>query len=96
MLFVILMAALLAAEPAVSDPAPGAPPPAVDDLKPGERRVKMKCKAEALNGSRVIKRRCMSVEDWKRQEEESAEAYGRMQNGYSLPPTCRQSGQQPC
>lgn len=80
--------------------AAGAPPtsipnPADQDLKPGERRVKIKCKVENLNGSRIAKRRCMTLEEWKRQEDEANRALDDARGRSPMAPTCHQQGR-PC
>lgn len=86
MLLAILTASLLAsAEPAAQAatpapaPAPAATPGPVPDLKPGERRVKMVCRAETTTGTRFAKRICMPLDEFERRTEESQEAMVEMQ-----------------
>lgn len=93
MMLAVAMAAFLAgAEP----PAPASevtqtPAAVAAELKPGERRVKIKCKNEGVNGSRVVKRRCLPLEEWERMEAEAQKSVGEMQSRSPLTPTCSQS-----
>lgn len=93
MLLVVAMAAFLAgAEPqAPASPVTGPPTAAPAELKPGERRVKIKCKNEGVNGSRVVKRRCLPLEEWARMEEEAQKSVGEIQSRSPVIPTCSQS-----
>lgn len=81
MLLPLLTAVLLAAgEPsaqAASAPAPAAAQQ--QELKPGERRVKMVCRTETPTGTRFGKRVCMPLEDYERRSKESQEAMAEMQ-----------------
>jgi hypothetical protein len=98
MFALLAVAAVLAtAEPQSADPPTASPgPPAQSELQPGERRVKIKCRSEAINGSRVAKRRCMTLDEWKRLEDESAKALQEMQGRSPVVPTCQQSAMRPC
>lgn len=91
-MYLLLLAAIfLAAEPAAV-PSEQAPSPAAEGdtaLKPGERRVKIKCRTEPVNGSRILKRRCMTLEEWERLEEESAKALEDLRGASPLPTTCQ-------
>lgn len=85
MLLVILTASLLAsADPAAqavpeAAPAPAVAPATAPELKPGERRVKMVCRAETATGTRFAKRTCMPLEEFERRTKESQEAMVEMQ-----------------
>lgn len=94
MLFVLAAAALLAAtEPTSSAPAPtpaevinndlNAPPP----LKPGEKKMKVVCRNEMVTGTRFSKRICLSLDDFKRRQEESREGFAEMQRNHNVTPT---------
>ena len=90
MLLTIALVVLLAAsgEPT---PAPAAGSAEQAELKPGERRVKMICRNEQKAGSRLVKRRCMSVEEWKQQEEDGQRAMKDMQDRREINPPCQSS-----
>lgn len=93
MFLAMTLALLLAADGAQASPSAAGEPAAVsDDLAPGERRVKMKCKTEASNGSRVLKRRCMTLEEWKREEDAAEAAYKDIVGQRAIQPTCTQQG----
>ncbi len=96
MLVVIMAAAILVAGAPQVEPTAATPVAAQAELKPGERRVKMKCKSEAINGSRVVKRRCMTLEEWQRMEEESSKMLQEMQSRSPVIPTCLQSAMRSC
>lgn len=93
MLIVLAAAALLAAtEPTSSTPAPVADvvnkdlatPPA---LKPGEKKMKVVCRTETATGTRFGKRVCLSLDDFKRRQEESREGFAEMQRNHNVTPT---------
>lgn len=90
MYLAIALAALLAAAETPPTPATGALPS--PELKPGERVVKMVCRNEQMSGSRMVKRRCMSVEDWKQLEKDGQQALKDMQDRRELNPPCQSSG----
>lgn len=87
-MFLVVLSALAmlqaAAEPAS---APASPTqavaeglaPASPELKPGERKIKMVCRTETPTGSRMGKRVCLSMDDFKRRQEESREGFAEMQ-----------------
>ncbi|MDP3747261.1 MAG: hypothetical protein Q8Q88_09460 [Phenylobacterium sp.] len=91
MLLAIALAALLAAAGPPPTPATGAAP-GQPELKPGERVVKMVCRNEQRPASRMVKRRCMSVEDWKQQEKDAQAALKDMQDRREMNPPCQSSG----
>ncbi|MES2896112.1 hypothetical protein M9M90_15350 [Phenylobacterium sp. LH3H17] len=93
MLLVLAAAALLAAtEPTSSTSAPAAEvvnkdlatPPA---LKPGEKKMKVVCRTETATGTRFGKRVCLSLDDFKRRQEESREGFAEMQRNHNVTPT---------
>ena len=65
----IILAILLAA----ADPAPGQPtnvaPATVTSAKPQPQAEKLVCRSEEQEGSRVRARKCMTQEQWDRQDE---------------------------
>ncbi len=88
-MFLVVLSALAALQAVSPDPAaPGSSPiqavatgmaPAAQDLKPGERKVKMVCRTETPTGSRFGKRVCMTVQDFQRRQEESRKGLAEMQ-----------------
>ncbi len=52
--------------------------PVAAPLNKGEQRIKMVCRQEAPTGTRLAKRTCLSLEDWKRRSEEDQEAMRQM------------------
>lgn len=96
MFLALLFSAAVAAEP------PGPPPVAAQaavpnatiraELKPGERREKVICRDEVRTGTRFAKRTCLTLEDFKRRQEESAKGFAEMQRNHNIPPGCEQSG----
>lgn len=75
----LLSAALMQEAPSAAPAATDAPAPAERELKPGERKVRVVCRTEAKTGTRFSKRTCMSVDDLKRQQEESRDGFAEMQ-----------------
>lgn len=96
MLVALLMSVSLAAGPTAA-PAPASPvPPAAQELKPGERRVKVVCRDEVPTGSRFAKRKCMAVDDMERRQELTSWALKEMQRNHNIQwgcdmpsPTCK-------
>ena len=67
--------------------APAAEPaPAQTELKPGQERVKVRCRDEVSTGSRFTKRKCRRLDDMARMEEDAREAIGNINRLPSLPP----------
>lgn len=60
--------------------APMAQSVATQELKPGERKVKVICKTRAATGTRFTKRNCMELEAYKKQQEEDRRAFEQVQN----------------
>ncbi|WP_332764155.1 hypothetical protein [Phenylobacterium sp.] len=84
MLIVLAFAAFLATEPQSASAAPAAAAAVPADLKPGERRVKMVCRSETPTGTRFAKRTCLSLEDFKRRQDESRDGFAEMQRSQNL------------
>jgi hypothetical protein len=85
--------ALLLALAQAGSSLPAAPPQAAEAtppagaLKPGEKKVRVICRDEAVTGTRMSKRRCISEADFARREEESRASFSAMQGNYTLPAT---------
>ncbi|WP_374654110.1 hypothetical protein [Phenylobacterium sp.] len=94
MLLTVALVALLvmSGETPPSPSAPAAPAGEQTELKPGERKVRMICRNEQKAASRLVKRRCMSVEDWKQQEEDAQRAVKDIQDRREINPPCLGSG----
>lgn len=84
MILALLMSAALsgADQPAAAaEGAEAATPQAIPVAAPlnrGEQRIKMVCRKDAPTGTRLAKRTCLSLEDWKRRSEEDQEAMRQM------------------
>lgn len=91
MLLTVALVALLALS-GETPPAPSAPAAEQTELKPGERKVRMICRNEQKAASRLVKRRCMSLEDWKQQEEDAQRAVKDIQDRREINPPCQGSG----
>lgn len=92
MLLVIAAAALLAAtEPTSSTLAPAEAVnkdlAAAAALKLGEKKMKVVCRTETATGTRFGKRVCLSLDDFKRRQEESREGFAEMQRSHNVTPT---------
>ncbi|WP_332764154.1 hypothetical protein [Phenylobacterium sp.] len=94
MLLVIAAAALLAATEPTSSSAPPTPTEAANAnlaaapaLKPGEKKMKVVCRTETATGTRFGKRVCLSLDDFKRRQEESREGFAEMQRNHNVTPT---------
>ena len=93
MLAALLMAASMYSEPP-SPAIPAAPPPSVaDELKPGERRIKIICRDEAPTGTRFAKRKCMAFDDFQRQQELTSAALKEMQRNHNITWPCQIPGE---
>lgn len=92
MLLAIAAAALLAAtEPTSSTQAPAevvnrdlatAPAP-----ERGEKKMKVVCRVETATGTRFGKRVCLSLDDFKRRQEQSREGFAEMQRNHNVTPS---------
>lgn len=83
MILALLMSAALAGadQHPAAEAAEAAPPQAIPVAAPlnkGEQRIKMVCRKDAPTGTRLAKRTCLSLEDWKRRSEEDQEAMREM------------------
>lgn len=83
MILALLMSAALAGadQPPAAQAAEAATPQAIPVAAPlnkGEKRIKMVCRKDAPTGTRLSKRTCLSLEDWKRRSEEDQEAMRQM------------------
>lgn len=93
-MLVILVAAIAVAASGGSGAAAAAAAPAVEpaaapaetDLKPGQERVKVRCRDEVTTGSRFAKRKCRRLDDMARMEDDAREAIGNINRLPSLPP----------
>ena len=80
MILTLLMSAALSGQdpqPAATEAAEASAPraiPVAAPLEKGEQRIKMVCRKDAPTGTRLAKRTCLSLEDWKRRSEEDQEA----------------------
>ncbi|WP_421935079.1 hypothetical protein [Phenylobacterium sp.] len=79
----MILALLMAAALSGSDQPPAATVaaetlPVAAPLKKNEQRIKMICREDAPTGTRLTKRTCLSLEDWKRRAEEDQEAMRQM------------------
>lgn len=77
MILALLMSAALSGADQPAAATPHAIPVAAP-LNKGEQRIKMVCRQEAPTGTRLAKRTCLSLEDWKRRSEEDQEAMRQM------------------
>ena len=78
-LALLMSAALSGAEPPAAEAAPTVEKiPVSAPLQKGEKRVKMICREDAPTGTRLAKRTCMSLDEWKRRAEEDQEAMRQM------------------
>ncbi|MDO8912546.1 MAG: hypothetical protein Q8N10_11585 [Phenylobacterium sp.] len=77
MILALLMSAALSGADQPAAATPQAIPVAAP-LNKGEQRIKMVCRQEAPTGTRLAKRTCLSLEDWKRRSEEDQEAMRQM------------------
>ncbi|MDP3747264.1 MAG: hypothetical protein Q8Q88_09475 [Phenylobacterium sp.] len=84
MLIALTLAAILATEPQPASAAPAAAVAASVALKPGERKVKVVCRSETATGTRFAKRTCLSLEDFKRRQEESRDGFAEMQRNQMM------------
>ena len=91
MLLTVALVALLALS-GETPPPPSAPAAEQTELKPGERKVRMICRNEQKAASRLVKRRCMSVDEWKQQEEDAQRAVKDIQDRREINPPCLGSG----
>lgn len=86
-MFLVVLSALAALQAAADPAAPVSPTqavtngmaPATQELKPGERKIKMVCRTETPTGSRMGKRVCLSMDDFKRRTEQSQDGLAEMQ-----------------
>lgn len=96
MFLALLLSAAVVTEPPGSPPntdqvaVPNSAIPA--ELRPGERREKVICRDEVRTGTRFAKRTCLTLEDFKRRQEESRSGFAEMQRNHNIPPGCEQSG----
>jgi hypothetical protein len=82
MIVALLMSAALVQEAPAQTSTPAPAPAAANapgELKPGERKVRVVCRTETTTGTRFGKRTCISVDDFKRREEESRAGFAEMQ-----------------
>lgn len=89
MLAILVAAVVLGAQgtaAAAQTAAEPAPAQAEADLKPGQERVKVRCRDEVSTGSRFTKRKCRRLDDMARMEEDAREAIGNVNRLPSLPP----------
>ncbi|MDO8801487.1 hypothetical protein [Phenylobacterium sp.] len=77
-LALLMSAALGGAEPPAGETAATEKVPVSAPLQKGQQRVKMICREDAPTGSRLSKRTCMSLDEWKRRAEEDQEAMRQM------------------
>ena len=84
MILALLMSAALSGQdpqPVATEPTEAAAPKAIPVAAPlnkGEQRIKMVCRKDAPTSTRLAKRTCLSLEDWKRRTEEDQEAMRQM------------------
>jgi head-tail adaptor len=76
---------------AQTDEAPAAPSAAESaqaeaDLKPGQERVKVRCRDEVTTGTRFAKRKCRRMDDLARAEEDARETMLEIIRRPQLPP----------
>jgi hypothetical protein len=69
-----------------TEAAPAEPPEAQAPLKPGQERVKVKCRKEVATGTRFAVRKCRRLDDMARMEEDAREAIGAINRLPTLPP----------
>jgi hypothetical protein len=90
----VFVAALAAGSAEAVPPAQTAASPAAapaegtleTQLKPGQERVKVRCREETATGSRFSKRRCWRLDDLARAEEDAKAAAREITRHPSLPP----------
>ncbi|CAN5486447.1 hypothetical protein BH10PSE5_BH10PSE5_13970 [soil metagenome] len=78
MILALLMAAALSGDPPPAATPPAETVPVSAPLEKGQQRIKMICRDDAPTGTRLSKRTCMSLEDWKRRQAEDQEAMREM------------------
>lgn len=79
MISLVLAAALLAA----GDPPASAPPPAAKTEKPSKDNLI--CKREAVLGSRMPRKVCLTPEEWDQRQQRGADALGQAQRSQPSP-----------
>lgn len=93
MLVALLMSASFASEPPPAPPL--TTPPVVQELKPGERRIKVICRDEAPTGTRFAKRKCTALDEFERRQELTSAALKEMQRNHNITWPCQIPGE-PC
>ncbi|WP_340647430.1 hypothetical protein [Phenylobacterium sp.] len=80
MILALLMAAALGGsdQPPAGEAVSTEKVPVSAPLEKGQKRIKMVCREDAPTGTRLAKRTCMSLDEWKRRAEEDQEAMRQM------------------
>jgi hypothetical protein len=90
MISALVIALAIGAQGAASTEPAAAPAPAEAQaqapLKPGQERVKVRCRLERPTGTRFAERKCRRLDDLARMEEDAREAITNINRLPTLPP----------